>query len=906
MKTKLLSTQFKLFLFVSILLSAKLGMAQTAPTATQTFTHTGAVQQFTVPPCVGSMTIQLLGASGANGGSAGSQGGMVRGVMTATPGQVMNIYVGGQGSVTAGGFNGGGAGGVSSTSNGGGGGGATDIRLGGVALSNRIMVAAGGGGGGGNTTYAPVSGAGGAGSAFTSASGFGGGGAGGCATGSSGGESGGTGTSYGSGGAGGGFSSGGGGGGQGSSTGGWGCPGTLGNGGAGGGTSFICGGATGGVNGGGGGGGGYFGGGGGMTGTGGCNGGGAGGSSWAQTPMFSSITYTSGANISTAGHGSVLLIYAFNGSLTNATITPFAICQGQTATITAGGSSTYTWNTSSNSNSITVNPISNTTYTVIGTNSIGCVSSAVVTLTVNPGSPTLAINSSTNQICLGRTVTLTASGALTYTWSNNVQNGVTYTPSLTTTYTVQGQNGCGTTSAVTTVSVAPLAISVIANPTVVCANSASSLSAVSAGTTYTWMPFNLTGANVIVSPSVSTIYTVTASDGTCSGLGTVALLANPNPTVNSTISNTSICGGTSVTLTANGALGYTWTPGNLTGSLITVSPNAPIQYSVVGNNSIGCFGGSSQIVIVFPSPTLNINVSDPVICKGNASTLTVAGANTYTWGSGSNVTTEIVNPMQTSTYSVSGSFTSGAGCSSSTIITVNVFDPTLSITGATSTCFGGIVSLNASNAGTWQWNNGATSQGISVTPNLTSIYSVSALTSSGNINCPSSASIQIAVFPNPSLTATSSRSTMCKGETNTMSVTGASSYTWETGATSPTVVITPSLVTTLNYTVRGISNNGCTNTTAIVIKVNSCIGIEENRISNFDLKIYPNPSSDFVKFESSQDAILQIINELGQVIEILELNELNHHQATLTKLIAGIYFVKSNNELVVKKIIVEK
>ena len=76
-----------------------------------------------------------------------------------TPGQVLNLFVGGQapdvGNVTPapGGFNGGGDGGQYGAV----GGGATDVRVGGTALADRVAVA--GGGGGGNTaapTTAPV------------------------------------------------------------------------------------------------------------------------------------------------------------------------------------------------------------------------------------------------------------------------------------------------------------------------------------------------------------------------------------------------------------------------------------------------------------------------------------------------------------------------------------------------------------------------------------------------------------------------------------------------------------------------------------------------------------------------------------------------------------------------------
>src|SRR6218665_2210867 len=82
-----------------------IGMNAQAQTTTLTFTHTGAQQTFTIPSCVGSMTILAKGAAGSVGGSSGSagaNGGSVYGIITATPGAVMYINVGGQGSVNAG------------------------------------------------------------------------------------------------------------------------------------------------------------------------------------------------------------------------------------------------------------------------------------------------------------------------------------------------------------------------------------------------------------------------------------------------------------------------------------------------------------------------------------------------------------------------------------------------------------------------------------------------------------------------------------------------------------------------------------------------------------------------------------------------------------------------------------
>ena len=111
---------------------------------TQEFTFTGNVQTWEVPAGVTEIQVSLYGAQGGNGAGAnpglGGFGAEVSGVLPVTPGEVLNIYVGGQN-----GFNGGGAPG---NGNSGFGGGATDIRSGGTQLTNRVVIAAGGGGGG--------------------------------------------------------------------------------------------------------------------------------------------------------------------------------------------------------------------------------------------------------------------------------------------------------------------------------------------------------------------------------------------------------------------------------------------------------------------------------------------------------------------------------------------------------------------------------------------------------------------------------------------------------------------------------------------------------------------------------------------------------------------------------------
>jgi len=136
----------------------------TSACTTQTFNYTGALQTYTVPAGVTSLTIEAWGAQGGSTSYAGGAGGYATGNLSVTTGDVLYVYVGNQATSTAGGYNGGGQGFLSGR----GGGGASDVRKNGTALTDRVIVA----GGGGGAAYAGIAGIGGAGGGTTGASGW--------------------------------------------------------------------------------------------------------------------------------------------------------------------------------------------------------------------------------------------------------------------------------------------------------------------------------------------------------------------------------------------------------------------------------------------------------------------------------------------------------------------------------------------------------------------------------------------------------------------------------------------------------------------------------------------------------------------------------------------------------------
>ena len=131
------------------------------------------------------------------------------------------------------------------------------------------------------------------------------------------------------------------------------------------------------------------------------------------------------------------------------------------ATLGAQASSgvTYNWSPTAGLSDASIsnpsaNPVSSTTFTVTATDAAsGCTATDQVLVNVNNATP--AVNAGTDRtICKGDTTVLNASGAVSYTWNNNVVDGQLFVPNSTAEYTVTGTdaNGCqGTDNVVITV-----------------------------------------------------------------------------------------------------------------------------------------------------------------------------------------------------------------------------------------------------------------------------------------------------------------------------------------------------------------------------------------------------------------------------------------------------------------------
>lgn len=280
--------------------------------------------------------------------------------------------------------------------------------------------------------------------------------------------------------------------------------------------------------------------------------------------------------------------------------------------------------------------------------------------------------------------------------------------------------------------------------------------------------------------------------------------------------------------TGSNVVGYpqSWTIYTATVSGITGTVTGRIAFRYFVTNA-GPVGGNSNFIgldavkyslACLPQATISIAQTNTGVCSGSTVGLTASSsgsfvANTYTWSTGATTPSISVNPSVTTVYTVSGE--TSAGCISTKTVAVTVtVTPVIKVPSYT-VCASTPVTLLASGASSYSWNTGATTSSISVTPSATTIYSVI----SGGSLCPGAQTSTITIGSQLSMDIDASATTICAGKVVTLTlISGASTFSWSTGSSAPTITVSPSANTT--YSVGGI-NGLCFGGNSINIVVDS-------------------------------------------------------------------------------------
>lgn len=391
-------------------------------------------------------------------------------------------------------------------------------------------------------------------------------------------------------------------------------------------------------------------------------------------------------------------------------------------------------------------------------------------------------------------------------------------------------------------------------------------------------------------------------------LNTCPVIAKPR--------DTAICAGNAMNLTGSVISGgtppytYTWNPGSLTGSPVSVSPTTTTTYSVEASDHYLCKADTTVTISVSTNTPPTINASAANVCKNtndNISLSTVSGTATYSWNfgggtisSGSGGGPYAIQWSTGGTKTISVTVTDN-GCVTTATKTVRVDSANAAFTiNPTSICAGQNVTVTVTTVSatanyTWSFGGGTVASGSGAGP-----YSVNwpssgtqtiGLTVTDNgCNANSSSTVSITTAPIPAFTLNPA-STACQGEPVSVTLSGAASgtatYTWSfgggnvisgSGAGPYSVSWSSNGTKTINLTV---TDGGCQGTATQSISINNTLTADAGP----DVQLCPGvpgtlgapatsgytyswtPTFGLSSATSSNPTIMIPVNPLGTVID---------------------------------------
>ncbi|MGA0559653.1 Ig-like domain-containing protein [Larkinella sp. VNQ87] len=467
-------------------------------------------------------------------------------------------------------------------------------------------------------------------------------------------------------------------------------------------------------------------------------------------------------------------------------------------------------------------------YTNITVSQNSCTSNALSAV-LSGGLPAPTATCSVTAVCMGESITLTASGTNIQWFGpgllSNTGSPVTAIPNVTgiVTYSaIQSANGCVSPPAVVTVVVKPTpTFSLTAtNPTVCNGTDGSmTLSGLTPGQSYTvcytkdgGLPVcaerlaNVNGLLVISGLSAGSYTNITVNELGCLSVPKAITLTNPAlpaPTI-TVAPSTTICLGQPISLTASGAPGATFTWKGLgllgtTGSVVTANPQSTGTLSYTVTQTIAGCGSSFTVTSITVNPVPSavvISKTDPTNCANPNGVITLGGLlsnQNYTVcyrvnNAGSPVCQQLpsnatgniaLNGLTSGVYSVT---VSNGGCSSqpvsATLTGQTPVQPTVNVLPSATVCLGQSVTLTASSSaqGTFTWSgpdlSGVAGGTLTTTPTATGVLTYTVTQNvNGCTSIPATVSITVVAIPAPTLVATTAPTT-CSGTNGSLTLGG--------------------------------------------------------------------------------------------------------------------------------------
>jgi len=523
------------------------------------------------------------------------------------------------------------------------------------------------------------------------------------------------------------------------------------------------------------------------------------------------------------------------------------VCIGSTATLTAqnsGGTPAYTYQwlggASSALNLVTETSTGPHDYTVTSLDANNCLATQTISLNYI-GLPSITV--ANTGICPGKTGTLTANGATTYTWINNVSyTGATFTanPTISTFYNVSGTSQGCTGSATGQIQMLSVPLPQIASNNPVCTGVNLNFSA-TGGQSYQWSgPLGFQSANqlnTINSPGVNQtgVYslTVTAAN-TCTAMISTTFTVYPPPPV--TAVGSTVCSTGSVNLYANStAVSFNWSGPQFSSSsqnpvFGNLSSGLSGNYTVKATSAEGCTFTAVAQVSITQMPTALISSNGPV-CTGAEVVLTASGGDSYTWSGANGFSSAIQSPTISQIPFAGGGLynvlaTKGP-CIASDIYSLTVWPlPVVAASNNGPICETKTVQLYCQTVSpviTYNWFGPqyySLQQNPSRHPATTLQNGTYTVVVTDANNCVQTSTTDVTVLQNPNVSATGA--TVCLNQPAILTGNGANTYQWygpdlfQSVQPTPTIgMVTP--LQTGTYTLTGQAVNGCTS--AVLVNV---------------------------------------------------------------------------------------
>ncbi|MEN9913340.1 MAG: hypothetical protein RL528_50, partial [Bacteroidota bacterium] len=592
---------------------------------------------------------------------------------------------------------------------------------------------------------------------------------------------------------------------------------------------------------------------------------------------YYSLTTCLGSGISVSSDTILITVNPNPNPIVSISFANDTICRADTLNITATGATTYQWSSSTNSNlstsaTLTDLPFNTTTYSVIGADSLGCLSNPTTQTIVVGRRPTInSFLTSNDTICSGAISVLTVNASsgvfnggvtLLYNWDPNVgiTNSVSVSPIITTQYniTVVGQYGCSTSD------------SLMVN-----------------------VNLNLLSPEINLSPD-----SVNICQGTI--IPTVDLVASSNTP--GTIYSWSSSNGTQITSTND--------------SLTINVGNNTVTYIISGIDPIsGCSSSAQSTIYVRPRPNVNLTSQLTNVCVNGSVILTTQVTNTqgtpisqYSFDynpAASNSQTVIYNPLLTGNVYVN--VTSPYGCmrNDSLMITIDstLISPTITLAASFNLLCSNnlapieLIAISDAISPNYSWTPNFISQNndtIIDTPQNSTNYSVT-VTDQNGCSAVSLTTVLVSQSPVASFTSTL---LPALNISFTSTSTNATNYLWDFGDGTISAIENPIheylIPGTYLVTLITTTSEGCSDTIINEIQVYGMDGLNELS-SNYI--IYPNPTNGIfvIKNINQLNGKISLSTSSGTIILKQDLTNIET-QVDLTNFDFGIYFIHITND----------